>query len=180
MYQLERFEEHESLKEDFQQWFDDTSANWYAAWTNCNAISTFRNNEEWNRRFSDFLLSTPFENLLKEAMSKKAGHKVSFRETKFHAWCNVYEQNFFQEPHDHINSAYPIDEQPDLCFSYFFDVPDEPLFFFIEGDQQHYINEQSGTVAFFGPSQYHGVDMNPEDQPRKTVSGNLWIVKNND
>lgn len=179
MYQLERFEEHESLKEDFQKWFDDTSANWTNPWPSCNAISTYKHNTQFNRNFGDYLLSTSFMDLLKKATSKQLGYKVSFAKTKFHSWLNVYEHNFFQEPHDHIN---PNDDEPppDLCFSYFFEVPDEPLFFFLKGDEQHYINEQSGTVAFFDATQYHGVDLNPENQPRKTVSGNLWIVKNND
>lgn len=180
MYILERFEQHESLKEDFQKWFDDTSANWVNPWPACNAISTYKNNGEFNRKFGHFLLSTPFNDLLKKAASKQLGYKVTFEKIKFHSWLNVYENNFFQEPHDHLNPNDKDEPLPDLCFSYFFEVPDEPLFFFLKGDEQYYINEKNGTVAFFDAAQYHGVDMNPEDQPRKTVSGNLWIVKNND
>lgn len=179
MYQLERFEEHESLKEDFQKWFDDTSANWTNPWLFCNALSTYKDNTEFNRSFGDYLLSTSFIDLLKKAASKQLGYEVTCTGHAVELWLNVYEHNFFQEPHDHIN---PNDDEPppDLCFNYFFEVPDEPLFFFLKGNEQHYIKEQSGTVAFFDANQYHGVDMNPENKPRKTVSGNLWIVKNDD
>ena len=176
MYQLEQFEDHESHKETFEKYFDDTSADWFAPWSGCNALSTYKDNELFNKEIGDFLFQTSFQSLIKKAAIEHLGCKVSFKEVKFHAWLNVYQNNFFQEPHDHWNSEYKDHEQPDICFVYFFDVPDEPLFFFLEGSEQHYINETNGTIAFFDPRRMHGVDMNPEDRPRKSISGNLWIM----
>ena len=178
MYQIEQFEEHNNLKESFQQYFNDSTAKWYAPWSGCNARSTFANNTEFNRRVGDFLFSTSFHDLLKQAASKRKGRPVSFRKIKFQTWLNVYESNFFQEPHNHLNKADAMEDQPDICFVYFFDIPDEELFFFLEGDQQQYINETCGQIVFFGPESWHGVDMNPTNQIRRSISGNLWLMDN--
>lgn len=95
---------------------------------------------------------------------------VDFDKNIVDMWLNKYDQDHFQEPHNHIS---PTGKQVIWSFCYFVDVPDESLFFFIDGNEQVYINEKSGMFVLFKPDKYHGVDMNPSNKQRRTIAGNI-------
>ena len=48
--------------------------------------------------------------------------------------------------------------------------------FFLKDGIITYIKEKSGTVIIFDPADYHGVDMNPSNQQRRTISGNIGAI----
>lgn len=85
-------------------------------------------------------------------------------------WLNKYDEGHYQEPHNHV---WRVKNKAKWSFCYFVDVPDDPLFFFIDGDQQRYIDEKNGMIVLFDPEKYHGVDMNPTTKQRKTIAGNI-------
>lgn len=153
-YDILKFEEHEQLKEEIVSFFEHHKFKPKFASRTPSTVSNTRIAGE----LYDYFKNT---SLLKW---------VDFNKYSVHMWLNRYEENDYQEPHNHADgSAKPIE----WSFCYFVDVPDDPLFFFIDGDEQVYINEESGTFVLFDPFKLHGVDMNSTSKRRLTIAGNV-------
>lgn len=162
MYTVKWFDDHDLLKDDIDKLFVNDS--YGIAWK-CNTLSTV-NDHEYSKTLVAYFKQTSFWKLLNEYCDMR-GKGVDI-------WVNKYDENHYQEPHDHL-----VDIKGGkvlFSFCYFFDVPDEPLFYFIDGSEQIFINERNGMVVFFDPSKLHGVDFNPTNKQRKTIAGNV-IVK---
>ena len=150
------FEEHDQLKDEILTFFE---------------LAKFK--QKWKSKTLSTNGSMGTQSFLIDYFKNTSLLKwVDFDNHLVDIWLNKYDEDHFQEPHNHIRE----DTKKTVCsFCYFVDVPDEPLFFFIDGSEQRYINEQNGMIILFDSEKYHGVDMNPTTQQRKTIAGNIVV-----
>ena len=161
---------HDQLYGEIDNLYTKHENTFVKAWAACDALASGFSMSNMNDRTSrnDLL------NILKDANIIQLIHEKFGKAVTVDAWMNKYYNCTFQEPHTH--GSYEPHRKNLMSFVYFFDVPDdEPLFYFIDGGESRYINEQTGDVIFFDPSFTHGVDFNTSNTLRRTIAGNVVV-----
>lgn len=170
-YELITLPDHEEIKPILMELFESESYQFRKYWDSCPAMTTIFLQ---NTKLKKCLMNTGLDKIFYEQTGEHC-LKNSLDQGLGNVWMNKYDENYFQEPHNHISST--GQETHRKCFVYFLDVPEnEQLFFFLKDGIITYIREKSGMVVIFDPADYHGVDMNPSNQQRRTISGNIGAI----
>lgn len=96
---------------------------------------------------------------------------------KFDYWVNLYNIGDYQGPHCHINDG---DDTPFYCYTYFSKYThglDAPLCFHPNlNDDETVVKPEirQGDILIFAPTLDHSVERQNREQPRITVSGNIY------